>query len=47
MVSLLLIDMGDTFDSRKGVDFSSLAWAKDNYYDRLTKNMVESTFIRL
>ena len=27
--------MGDTFDSRKGVDFSSLAWAKDNYYDRL------------
>ena len=30
-----VIDMGDTFDSRKGVDFSSLAWAKDNYYDRL------------
>ena len=32
-----VIDMGDTFDSRKGVDFSSLAWAKDNYYDRLQK----------
>ena len=30
-----IVDMGDTFDSRKGVDFSSLAWAKDNYYDRL------------
>jgi uncharacterized protein (UPF0335 family) len=29
--------MGDTFDSRKGVDFSSLAWAKNNYYDRLEK----------
>ena len=32
-----VIDMGDTFDSRKGVDFSSLAWAKDNYYDRLQR----------
>ena len=30
-----IIDMGDTFDSRKGIDFSALAWAKDNYYDRL------------
>jgi len=30
-----IIDMGDTFDSRKGVDFSALAWAKDNYYDKL------------
>ena len=30
-----VIDMGDTFDSRKGVDFSALAWAKNNYYDRL------------
>ena len=34
----IVIDMGDTFDSRKGIDFSSLAWAKDNYFDRL-KNM--------
>jgi len=33
-----VIDMGDTFDSRKGIDFSALAWAKDNYFDRL-KNM--------
>jgi len=30
-----LIDMGDTFDSRKGIDFSALSWAKNNYYDRL------------
>ena len=30
-----VVDMGDTFDSRKGIDFSSLSWAKDNYYDRL------------
>jgi len=32
-----VIDMGDTFDSRKGIDFSALAWAKDNYYDRLRR----------
>ena len=30
-----VIDMGDTFDSRKGVDFSCLGWAKINYFDRL------------
>ena len=30
-----IVDMGDTFDSRKGIDFSALAWAKDNYYDKL------------
>jgi len=30
-----IVDMGDTFDSRKGVDFVSLQWAKDNYFDRL------------
>ena len=29
--------MGDTFDSRKGIDFAALAWSKDNYYDRLAK----------
>jgi DNA repair exonuclease SbcCD nuclease subunit len=32
-----VIDMGDTFDSRKGIDFSALSWAKDHYYDRLEK----------
>ena len=30
-----IVDMGDTFDSRKGIDFSALAWAQKNYYDRL------------
>jgi len=30
-----VIDMGDTFDSRKGIDFSALSWAKNHYYDRL------------
>ena len=29
--------MGDTFDSRKGVDFVSLEWAKNNYYDKLAE----------
>jgi hypothetical protein len=31
-----VVDMGDTFDSRKGIDFSALSWAKKNYYDRLS-----------
>ena len=30
-----IVDMGDTFDSRKGIDFSALSWAKNYYYDRL------------
>ena len=30
-----IVDMGDTFDSRKGIDFSALSWAKTNYFDRL------------
>ena len=30
-----VVDMGDTFDNRTGINFGSLAWAKDNYYDRL------------
>tara|TARA_B100001250_G_C19794662_1_gene788186 strand:+ start:213 stop:1253 length:1041 start_codon:yes stop_codon:yes gene_type:complete len=30
-----IVDMGDTFDSRKGIDFSALSWAKDNYFDKL------------
>ena len=32
-----VIDMGDTFDSRKGIDFAALTWAKDHYFDRLKK----------
>ena len=27
--------MGDTFDSRKGIDFAALQWSKENYFDRL------------
>ena len=30
-----IIDMGDTFDNRRGIDFAALEWAKTNYYDRL------------
>jgi hypothetical protein len=30
-----VIDMGDTFDNRKSIDFWSLDWAKKKYYDRL------------
>ena len=30
-----IVDMGDTFDSRKVIDFSALSWAKNNYYDKL------------
>ena len=30
-----VVDMGDTFDSRKGIDFSALTWAKENYFNRL------------
>ena len=30
-----IIDMGDTFDSRKGIDFSALTWSKENYFNRL------------
>ena len=32
-----IVDMGDTFDSRKGIDFGALNWAKENYYDSLNK----------
>ena len=30
-----IVDMGDTFDSRKGIDFAALSWAKNNYYNKL------------
>ena len=36
-----VVDMGDTFDSRKGIDFSALSWAKNNYYDRLKEMRVK------
>ena len=30
-----VIHLGDAFDSRKGIDFSALTWAKNNIFDRL------------
>ena len=30
-----IIDMGDTFDTRKSIDFGALTWAKKYYFDRL------------
>ena len=30
-----VLDLGDTFDNRKSIDFWSLDWAKRNYYDVL------------
>ncbi len=30
-----LVDMGDTFDNRRGIDFWALDWAKKYYFDRL------------
>ena len=30
-----VIDMGDTFDNRTGINYSALRWAKDNYFDLL------------
>lgn len=30
-----VIDLGDTFDNRKTIDFAALEWAKTNYYDKL------------
>ncbi len=32
-----VVDMGDTFDNRTGINFGSLSWAKDNYFDRLAE----------
>ena len=37
-----IIDMGDTFDNRKGIDFAALKWAKENYYDRLTSYTIHT-----
>ena len=31
----IVLDLGDTFDNRKSIDFWSLQWAKENYYDKL------------
>jgi DNA repair exonuclease SbcCD nuclease subunit len=37
----ILIDMGDTFDNRKVIDFWSLDWAQKNYYDKLKELNIE------
>ena len=37
-----IVDMGDTFDSRKGIDFSALSWAKNNYYDKLKDYTIQT-----
>ena len=36
-----VIDMGDTFDNRKNIDFWSLEWCKKNYFDRLRDMGIE------
>lgn len=36
-----VIHMGDAFDSRKGIDFSALAWSKDNIFDPLKKRGIK------
>lgn len=36
-----VIDLGDTFDNRKSIDFWSLEWAKKNYYDILKQHNVK------
>ena len=33
-----ILDLGDTFDNRKGVDLRSLDWAKSNYFDIIRDN---------
>ena len=30
-----IVHMGDAFDSRKGIDFAALTWAKDNIFDTI------------
>ena len=35
-----VLDLGDTFDNRKGCDLYSLDWAKRNYFSRLASNEV-------
>ena len=40
-----VIDMGDTYDSRKTVDMYTLDWSQRNYFDRLRKMGVHLTSI--
>jgi DNA repair exonuclease SbcCD nuclease subunit len=36
-----IIDLGDTFDNRKSIDFWSLDWARKNYYEPLKERNVD------
>ena len=36
-----VIHLGDAFDSRKGIDFSALSWAKNNIFDRLREMAID------
>ena len=36
-----VLDLGDTFDNRKSIDFWSLDWAKKNYYDPLSSRGIK------
>ena len=36
-----IVDMGDTFDSRKGIDFGALNWAKENSKDQNFESIVK------
>ena len=36
-----VLDLGDTFDNRKAIDFWALDWAKKNYYDLLSDRGIQ------
>ena len=36
-----VVHMGDCFDSRKGIDFAALRWAKKVFFDELSKRDIE------
>jgi DNA repair exonuclease SbcCD nuclease subunit len=36
-----IIHMGDAFDSRKGIDFSALSWAKNNIFDPIKERGID------
>lgn len=40
-----VIHLGDAFDSRKGIDFSALSWAKNNIFDRFQEMGIDAHLI--
>ena len=40
-----VVDMGDTFDNRTGINYSALRWAKDNYFDLLRDRKISVTTV--